>query len=208
LLIPYGLDRLPRDPRLRCVEVGREPLRLNGEPVSAEAMPPATGDHAARVAAAQDWLASQCGDYAPLRRKFIAAYFRWIDAEIGAHRAELIERLKPYDGLYMPEDFLWSALRPLPRGWIQVGEQFLPADIVFWDGTQAIAIDVSAQHSDKLRTLQEAGIATCRLESLPDSFRRPWDHDTLPSSPFRRPIPVSLRAQRSNPQEIASPRSQ
>ena len=61
------------DPRLRCVEVGDEPLRLNSEPVPADAMPLATGDHAARVAAAIEWLGGQCGDYAPLRRQFIAA---------------------------------------------------------------------------------------------------------------------------------------
>ena len=38
-------------------------------------MPLAIGDHAARVAAAIEWLTGLCGDYAPLRRQFIAAYF-------------------------------------------------------------------------------------------------------------------------------------
>ncbi|HET7880177.1 MAG TPA: hypothetical protein VFL55_04770, partial [Acetobacteraceae bacterium] len=81
-----------------------------------DAMPLATGDHAARVAAAVVWLEAQCGDYAPLRRQFISAYFRTLATRIELRRKELAERLKPYDGLYTPEDYLWSALRPLPRG--------------------------------------------------------------------------------------------
>jgi hypothetical protein len=183
------------------VEVGDQPLRLNTEPVPADAMPPATGDHAARVAAAIAWLESQCGDYAPLRRQFIDAYFRWIAAQIDEHRAELLERLKPYDGLYAPEDFFWSAPRPLPRGWVHVADRWLPADMVFWDGARMTAVEVTARESDKQRALRQAGIVVCHLGSLPDSFRRPWDSETLPRSPFRRPIPVSLRAQRSNPDE-------
>ena len=191
MLIPYGLDRVPRDPRLRCVEVSERPLRLNSEPVPADAMPPATGDHAARVAAAQEWLESQCGDYAPLRRQFIAAYFRFVAVQIDAHRDELRERLKPYDGLYAPEDFFWSALRPLPRGWVPVGDQYLAADIVFWDGTRAIAIDLSARESDRRAVLLGAGIAVHRGEpsALPEQFRQFWDDEALPSSPFRRALP-------------------
>ena len=51
------------------------------------------------LTAAKAWLESLCGDYAPLRRQFIAAYLRFIAAQIEAHRADLAERVKPYDGL-------------------------------------------------------------------------------------------------------------
>ena len=196
--IPYGLDRLPRDVTLRCVEVGGEPLRLNSEPVPADAMPLSIGDHAARVTAAKAWLDGQCGDYAPLRRQFIAAYFRCIAARIEAHRAELAERVKRYDGLYAPEDFLWSALRPLPRGWVPMDEALLPADIVFWDGTRAIAVELSARETEKQKALAAAGAAVCRIESsvfyrldevLPSDFLHFWQGQELPSSPFRRAIP-------------------
>jgi hypothetical protein len=180
------------------VEVGDEPLRLNTEPVPADAMPLAIGDHAARVAAATGWLESQCGDYAPLRRQFIAGFFRFVSAHIELHRAELIERLKPYDGLYAPEDFLWSALRPLPRGWVPAGGRLLPADIVFWDGTNAIAVELAARETEKQKALMAAGIAVYRVgpsafnrlqEILPELFKAFWRGQTLPSSPFRRTVP-------------------
>lgn len=183
--IPFGVDRLPRDFTLRCVEVGDAPLRLNSEPVPAEVMPLATGDHTARVAAAIEWLEGLCGDYAPLRRQFITGYFRFLAAEVEAHRAALEERLRPYDGLYAPDDYLWSALRPLPRGWVPVDAGFLPADFVFWDGTRAIAIELSARETERQKALAAAGVPVFRVEQ--PEFAR-FD-ELLPSSPFRRPIP-------------------
>ena len=196
--IPYGFDRLPRDPWLRCAEAGDKPLRLNSEPVPADAMPLATGDHTARVAAALGWLESLCGDYAPLRRRFIAAYFRFVTSLIEARRTELAERLKPYDGLYAPEDFLWSALRPLPRGWVPVADKCLPADMVFWDGTRAIAFELGARNTDRQKALLTAGVAVHRIDpammenALPDDFGQFWQSESLPSSPFRRPLPPIL----------------
>jgi hypothetical protein len=204
LRLPYGLERLPRymaldDPRLRCTVVtAGEGLRLNSEPVPADAMPLATGDHAARVGAATDWLCSLCGDYAPLRRQFVAAYFNCIAAHLTEHRAELAERVKRYDGVFAPEDFLWSALRPLPRGWIPVQDQMLPADMVFWDGARPMAIELATRDTERQKALQAGGVAVYRIEPgafdrldeiLPASFRRFWDAATLPSSPFRRPLP-------------------
>jgi hypothetical protein len=204
LRIPFGLDRLPRtialdDPRLRCAVVGEDRLRLNSEPVPADAMPLAIGDHAARVAAAIAWLLSLCGDYAPLRRQFITSYFNFIAAHLDAHRGDLVERVKAYDGLYAPEDWLWSALRPLPRGWVPTQVGLLPADMVFWDGKGFIAVELSAQETERQKALQAAGIAACRIGPnaltsdlggiLPESFQYFWNGQTLPSSPFRRPVP-------------------
>jgi hypothetical protein len=175
--------------------VGDQPLRLNSEPVPADAMPPAIGDHAACVASALAWLEGQCGDYAPLRRQFIVAYFRWINTEIDAHQAELMERLEPYDGLYRPQDFFWSALRPLPRGWVAVGDRYLPADVVFWDGTLAIAITLSARDTERQKALLAAGITVCDGEpsALPAQFRQFWHSQPLPSSPFHRLAPSPPR---------------
>lgn len=191
--IPFGLDRLPRrialdDTRLRSVIVDAAPLRLNTEPLPPDVLV-AAPDHAARVAAAIGWLHDLCGDYAPPRCQFITAYFDLIAAHIAEHRTELAAALARYDGLYAPEDWLWSALRPLPRAWLPAGDRLLPADIAFWDGTRALAFERDTQRQSALR---DAGIALINsIDQLPDSFRLFWRNQTLPMSPFRRP-PIHL----------------
>lgn len=205
--ILFGLERLPRtialdDARLPGVTVGADMLRLNTEPLPPDAMPAAIGDHTARVAAASEWLISLCGDYAPLRRQFISLYFRFLAAHLAAHRAELAERLKRYDGLYSPDDWIWSAPRPLPRAWLPIEDRMLPTDIAFWDGAQAIAVELATRDTERQAALRAAGITVCRIEpalltvdalhladALPPGFQKFWRDQTLPSSPFRRPIP-------------------
>ncbi len=204
--IPFGLDRLPRsigfdDPRLPTAPAGAALLRLNTEPLPLAAMPAVAGDHAAWVAAAVDWLISLCGDYAPLRRRFIAAYFGFLAAQIDANRAALAADLVRYDGLFMPDDWLWSALRPLPRAWLFGPDSALPAEIAFWDGTQPLAIELSARDTPRLAALRQAGVPELRIRPdtladpaalgalLPGPFREFWRGQTLPASPFRQPIP-------------------
>ena len=198
--IPFGMDRLPRalspdDPRLPGVTVGDAPLRWNTEPLPADAMAQATGDHAARVAAMRTFLHALCGDYAPLRIRFVDAYLDALAAQIDAHRSELARGLQRFDGLYAPEDWLWSALRPLPRAWLRCDGGMVRADFAFWDGTQAIAIDLTDG-------MQVTGIAVCHMPSdvltgdplallalLPAGCQSFWQAQILPVSPFRRPIP-------------------
>ena len=190
--IPFGLDHLPRrialdDRRLRAVSVGAMPLRLNSEPLPADELPVAATDHATRVAASMQWLHNLCGDYAPPRRQFVSVYFDFLAAHIAEHRAKLAEQLSRYDGLYSPEDWIWSGLRPLPRAWLPAGDRLLPADIAFWDGTQPLAFERDSQRRSALR---EAGIALIEsIDELPDAFRSFWRGQTLPISPFRRPTP-------------------
>jgi hypothetical protein len=209
--IPFGLARLPRsighdDPRLPTAAVGTKPLRLNTEPLPPAAMPEAVPDHAARVAAMQDWLISLCGDYAPLRRHFILNYFAFLAAELRTHEVSLAEDLARYDGLYTPDDWLWSAPRPLPRAWLPSAASpdpggMLPAEIAFWDGNQPLAIELSARETPGQAALQAAGIQVLRITPdtiatpgavgnlLPAAFHQFWRGQTLPVSPFRRPIP-------------------
>jgi len=204
LRIPFGLDRLPRttgpdDPRLPAVVVGAQRLRLNTEPLPPAAMAQATPDHATRVASVVQWLSAACGQYAPQRQRFIEAYFRALADHLQAHRDELAEALRPFDGLFAPEDWIWSALRPLPRAWLPTAGRFLPCDIAFWDGAAPVAIAIAAQDTDRAAALRAAGIAVCCitpdalaadvLDALPDSFRWFWRDQTLPASPFRRTIP-------------------
>jgi len=205
LRIPFAMDRLPRalspdDPRMPGVMVGAEPLRLNTEPLPAEAMASATGDHPARVAVMRSYLHSLCGDYMPVRLRFIDVYFESLAAHIDAHRDELARALQRYDGLYAPEDLLWSALRPLPRALLRCDTGVVPADFAFWDGAQALAIDLGSNRDIP-------GVAVCRvtpemlageplavLQALPDVFRDFWRGETLPRSPFRRAIPRGVLA--------------
>jgi len=204
--IPFGLDRLPRsigfdDPRLQAAPAGAELLRLNTEALPLAAMPAVAADHAARVAAAVDWLISLCGDYAPLRRRFIGAYFAFLAAQIDAHRAALAAGLARYDGLYAPDDWVWSAPRPLPRAWLAGPDGALPAEIAFWDGGQPLAIELSARDTPRQAALQQAGFAVLRITPdaladptalgalLPGPFHTFWRGQTLPASPFRQPIP-------------------
>jgi hypothetical protein len=203
LRIPFGLDRLPRtlrtdDPRLPGVTVGGDKLRLNSEPLPAEAMVSAAEDHAARVAAMKLFLRGLCGDYAPQRLRFVDCYLDCMAAHLDAHRDEVAHGLQRYDALYAPEDWLWSALRPLPRAWLPGEGGAVLVDFAFWDGTRAIAIDVGGSQ-------QAAGVALCRvtpdmlmgdplalLAVLPDGFHSFWRDQMLPASPFRRPIPLGV----------------
>jgi hypothetical protein len=204
--IPFGLDRLPRaigadDPRLPAAPIDVGPLRLNTEPVPPAAMLEEASDHAARVAAVINWLAGQCGDYAPLRRRFIIAYFAVLATQIDTHRTALAADLAGYDGLYAPDDWLWSALRPLPRAWLAGSGGPIPAEIAFWDGTQPLAIELSVHDTSRQAALAEAGVTVLRIPPdavadpaalgglLPAPFHIFWRGQNLPASPFRRPIP-------------------
>lgn len=167
----YGMERLPRsldpdDPRLPAVELGPAPLRLNSEPVPAAVLESAGEGHAARVAALTAWLQSLAGDYAVARRRFVAGYMAFLAAELERHRAALADGLARYDGLYAPEDWIWSALRPLPRAWLD-GERI---DVAFWDGSAVIAVRLD------------------QGSAIPEQCRDVWSGEVLPRSPFRRPV--------------------
>jgi hypothetical protein len=205
--IPFSLDRLPRtlepdDPRLPGVTVGADKLRLNTEPLPVEAMVSAVGDHIERVAAMKEFLRGLCGDYAPLRLRFVDHYLDCMAAHLATHRDELARDLQAYHGLYAPEDWLWSALRPLPRAWLRAGAGMVAVDFAFWDGVQSIAIDVGGG------VVEASNITVCRiaptaladhpvalLDLLPASFRCFWQAQILPVSPFRRPIPLGVLAE-------------
>ncbi|MBW4091234.1 MAG: hypothetical protein HIU82_09005, partial [Proteobacteria bacterium] len=112
--ILFGLDRLPRtmgadDPRLPGVPAAGGVLRLNTEALPAAAMEGAGTDHAARMAALVRWLEGLCGEYAAVRRRFAALYCEMVRASVAARREELAAGLARFDGLYAPEDWVWSA---------------------------------------------------------------------------------------------------
>ena len=205
--LPYGLERLPSglgadDARLPGAVLGAAPLRLNSEPLPPAFFPPNDDSHAVRVAALADWLNAACGDYAPLRRRFVALYLAFVAAHLRRHRDALAERLRRFDGLFRPEDFFWSALRPLPRAFVSVGQGRLLVDFVFWDGRQLIAVMIGDENAKNDAALAVAGASVHRItaadlggdpaavieKSLPESVRDFWTGEVLPLSPFRRAI--------------------
>jgi hypothetical protein len=192
----YALDRMPRSvapERLPSVRLGPAPLRLGTEPLPPDAMPP-TSDHPARLAAVTAWIAAQSGPYAPVRQKFIAAYFAWIEHELAAHAEELDRNLARFRGLYAATDWIFSAFRPLPRALVPIAEDFFPVDFAFWDGAALTVILLGAAAAPP-------GIPTVRLTAadlaeplgprLPVAWHGFWRGESLPVTPFRRPMPPS-----------------
>ncbi len=202
--IPFGLDRLPRtmwadDPRLPGVTVDGTMLRLNSEALPAEAMASGAGDHAARVVAMKQFLRGLCGDYAPQRVRFVERYIDCMAAHLDAHRDELARGVLRYDGLYAPEDWLWSAPRPLPRAWVMGEAGVGVVDVAFWDGARAIGIDVGGGARDgpgvavrRVTAEMLGGEPLALLGVLPQGFRWFWRGEKLPRSPFRREIPMGV----------------
>lgn len=206
LRIPFGLERLPRtigvdDPRLPAADVDSRLLRLNSEPLSMAIALEAADGHAAKVKAAFDCLASQCGDYAPRSRQFIGAYFAFIAAQIDVNRQGLARALERFDGIYSPDDWLWSAPRPLPRAWLLTADGMVSVEIAFWDGAGPLAIELTP-NDRRRRSLLEAEIPVLSITTisiddppslgakLPSFFHRYWIGETLPASPFRLPMPA------------------
>ncbi len=172
----YGLDRLPRSvdtSRLPAVTLGAAPLRLNSVPVPPVVLAGAGAGHAGRMRAARAWLHAACGDYAGARRRWIDSYLDWAEAAVSDAPA-----LDRYGGVYEPEDWLWSALRPLPRAWLPGAGHSV--DFAFWNGQILTAVCLgTATDLPETADVQRVGptwrpdAAYCLGEILPRSpFRR------------------------------------
>jgi hypothetical protein len=174
--ILFGLDRLPAtmaadDVRLPAVHVSPVPLRLNSLPLPLEAE---DADHAGRMAALRSWLLAGCGDYNAALRRGVTQYLDAIETHVRHHHEALAGELTQFHGLYRPQDWCWSALRPLPRAWWQREGAWVRADLAFWDGNEIIAM----QPGDFARGV------------LPEPFQQFWTGEALPVSPFRRAFPA------------------
>jgi hypothetical protein len=180
LRILFGLDRLPTtlaadDVRLPAVHAGAASLRLNSLPLPLEAWDAGLADHASRMAAVRSWLLAGCGDYNAALRRGVTQYLDAIESHVAQHGDALAAELAQFHGLYRPQDWCWSALRPLPRAWWQQDGNWAHADLAFWDGSAVIPM----QARDF-----ETGV-------LPVPFQHFWIGKTLPVSPFRREFPAA-----------------
>jgi hypothetical protein len=139
-------------------------------------------DHAARMLAVRSWLLAGCGDYNAALRRGVTRYLDAVEAQVRDHRDALATDLARFHGLYRPEDWCWSALRPLPRAWWRHDDAWISAELAFWNGNEIIAM----------------GARDFDAGELPVALRLFWTGETLPVSPFRRPFPsgsdmVSIR---------------
>jgi hypothetical protein len=159
---------------LPAVDLNTVPLRLNSVPLPVDAWVTGAADHAARMLAMQSWLLASCGDYNAALRRGITRYLDAVEAHVAHHRDTLTADLARFHGLYHPEDWCWSALRPLPRAWWRRDGLWVCADLAFWNGNEVIAT-----HTRDF----DAG-------ELPIPFQHFWTGETLPVSPFRRPFPT------------------
>lgn len=170
----YGLERVPRSVdagRLPCVEFGAAPLRLNSVPVPPVVLAGVGPGHAGRMAAARAWLHAACGDYAGARRRWVEGYLKWAEAAVAG--AGGLERFR---SVYAAEDWVWSALRPLPRAWLPGAVGFV--DFALWDGAAVTAVCLG-EAPRGLGDVRVAG-ADWRPEG---AF---WRDEVIPRSPFRR----------------------
>lgn len=196
------------------LEKGR-PLRLNSGQLDFATPPPLS--EMPRVADQMDFLRrhfqGQCGLWAKPAQRFVGSYFDLIQREIDAHRAELADRLAPFGTLYEPDQWAFSALRPLPRAHLDAAEtraakppdSLVRTDIAFWAADGALAVEFtgyaspSAADIRRRSRLADAGIEVIdiprdALESavpddlaacLPAAFFGFWRTETLPAGPFR-----------------------
>jgi hypothetical protein len=189
----HGLGGLPRsmaldDPRLPHVDLGPERLRLNSHKLPPGAFPADPTSHAERMAALRSSLHASCGHYDGAARGFIDGYLGFIAGAVERHRVELAGLLAPFDGVYAVEDWMWSALRPLPRAWAAGRHGWVPLGIAFWTGSRLL-VTAAARGFEDAVTITEADLAA---GSAPAELRRFWAGERLPSTPFGRDIPAAL----------------
>ena len=126
-------------------------------------------------------------------------YCEMVSAAVVARREELAAGLARFDGLYAPEDWVWSAPRPLPRAWVPGAGGLVFAEVAFRlaEGPVAVVLGEPGQEA----ALLAAGVAVRRVEpsvlaggaavvgaALGEGFWRFEVGERVPVSPFRRGV--------------------
>lgn len=232
LLIPYGTSRLTArsieaingtedGQSIRCsvphVVVQRrdgDALRLNDTPYefTRRSAPQEPSGDSDPLELLQTRIADFCDLWSKPTRRWVSCYFEFISARVELNRDLLIERLEKFGGLYKYQDWIYSALAPLPRAWIHISpgtpltpETLLPTDFAFWTGNKAVAVYVTgvetptAEFQERTRRLRASGTQVIEIPAgsmksgdkdslgalLPTCFKRFWEGEAFPSGPFR-----------------------
>jgi len=210
LRIPYGSAK----PAALAIEIdagaGR-PLRLSDGPYDFAEPPDLVrlAGTAERLDILHEHLRSLCGLWDKPAENFLAAYFRWIQASIAASPALAAQAGR--SGLFVPMDWSFSALRPLPQA--HLGEPPVRVDFAFWTGDALIAVALQGagtprrQRQEELARLKDRGVELIEIAAsalaregdvltglLPDACKDFWSGVALPMSPFG---PEALRGDQS-----------
>lgn len=184
------------------------PLRLNDGPYAfgaylQDGLGPSTPE---RLAFLRDHLTDLCDLWAKRAREFVDLYFRFIRRQIEQDSAAIDQRLRRFGDLFARDDYAFSALRPLPRAHLPVGESApVRVDFAFWTGSQIVAVDIVGDDSrgtawDSRRLQLDAAQVVCieipgthiargdpalLADVLPPEFAAFWQAEAMPSSPFK-----------------------
>jgi len=152
--------------------------------------------------------------FAQYQRQFLDLYFSFIATQCQDADHELTQALAWSDGLFSAEDFVFSALWPLPDAQVSFlcdeGERNLGGfDFAFWTGTRVLGLKLAggALHPPPVSghahdasceallpinvtaTELQNGVAIFSAQRFPEEFLSFWTGGKVTSSPFR---PVGL----------------
>ena len=168
-------------------------------------------DTATRVARLKSDVSRDLDVFAKNPRRLLDLYFDFIAARLDAERAALDQLLRPLGGLFRVEDWVYSALRPLPNAAVFDADDPEPPravvtqDLVFWTGRAALAIRLrgsgtpSPREAGATERLQAMGVQVATIPAaelgagielfsavrFPPEFRSFWQGAPYPCSPFR-----------------------
>jgi hypothetical protein len=219
LLIPFGVDQwsreafvVTRDARGRpsvaspfpCAVIDTkrgEPLRLNNSSYGL-AFKPAEEADPDPVANLRDCIKLECDPWNRKALDFVDRYFTAIERLTVAEESAIAAQAIGFGRLFDRHDWIFSALRPLPRAHLPIGDRHFRVTFAFWTGAGLLAVDLDAGDlmpgaaRERERIFREAGIAL--VEAMPagetgwtellDELSSPdglWQGETLPLGPFR-----------------------
>ena len=100
---------------------------------------------------------------------------------LGVHRRIVEAKLAPFPGLYAPEDWAFSAPKPLPRAHLYAPrgtaathwdiDDFVQVDFAFWSGDRLMAVLLNpgaltpSRAGERLTRLEQAGISVVHVEA-------------------------------------------
>ncbi len=225
LLIPYGTPQWSAD-KLSLARSGNSlsvecavpyviagagvTLRLNGGQYEFAGQPPLGDlrDAAAQLGFLGVHLRRYCSLWDRGQKLFLDRYFEFIAARVEHDSDNLKAKIAEFGSLYRYEDWVFSALRPLPQAWLNTtAGDYDPAaligvDFAFWTGDNVVAVYITGTETASPRVLeqrerlQQNGATVLEIpqsalvrdevfaETLPEPFHNFWQGQTLPTGPF------------------------